>query len=110
MIKKTRNCIVCGTEYEYCGNCRKHASLPAWMAIYHDENCKAIMHIATEFMAGNLTKADAKVALDKCDLSHKKDFKESVLLAVNEIYSASKPTKTENVKEVKKAVDKDNEA
>lgn len=110
MIKKTRNCIVCGTEYEYCGNCSKHASLPAWMAIYHDENCKTIMHIATEFMAGNLSKADAKIALDKCDLTHKKDFKQSVLAAINEIYTTDKPVKNENVKEAKKAVDKAKEA
>lgn len=98
MRKGTRNCIVCGAEYEYCNSCKKHVSLPTWMAIYHDGNCRNIMNIATEYMAGNITKADAKSELDKCDLTNKKNFKESVLKAVNEIYSTKKSAKTENVK------------
>ena len=106
MVKKTRSCIVCGVEYEYCNSCKKHASLPSWMAIYHDENCRNIMNIATEYMAGNMTKEDAKSALDKCDLSHKKDFKESVLMAVNEIYSIKKPAKAENSKAVEETAGK----
>ena len=96
MIKKTRNCIVCGQEYEYCSNCKRHASLPAWMAIYHDENCRNIMNIATEYMAGNITKAEAKAQLDGCDLSNKKNFKPSVAKAVDEICSTKKPVKSES--------------
>ena len=95
MIKKTRNCIVCGQEYEYCNNCKAHAALPAWMAIYHDENCKNIMTIATEYMAGNITKAEAKAQLDGCALSNKKSFKPSVAKAVEEIYSTKKAVKSE---------------
>lgn len=95
MRKKTKNCIVCGVEYTYCNNCREHASQPSWMAIYHDENCRKIMNIATEYMAGNMTKADAKSELDCCDLTNKKNFKESVLKAINEIYSAKKSAKIE---------------
>ena len=106
MIKKTRNCIVCGAEYEYCNNCRNHKSLPTWMAIYHDENCREIMNITTEYMAGNITKEDAKAQLDSCDLSHKKDFRESVLLAVNEIYLAKKSAKAESVKAVEEVAEK----
>ena len=92
---KTRKCIVCGKEYEYCENCKNHVSFPEWMAIYHDENCRKIMNIAIEYMAGNLPKADAKAELDNCDLSGKKNFKESVLKAVNEIYDMKKATKVE---------------
>ena len=94
MINKTRNCIVCGKEYEYCGNCKAHSSLPAWMAIYHDENCKNIMNIATEYMAGNLTKAEAKSQLDSCDLTGKSKFKESVAKVVNEILASKKTEKS----------------
>ena len=98
MRKRTRNCVVCGTEYTYCNTCREHASLPSWMALYHDENCRSIMNIATEYMAGNLTKADAKAELDKCDLTNKKNFSESVLKAVNEIYATKKSSKAEGIK------------
>ena len=61
---KARKCIVCGKEYEYCNRCSSHANMPTWMALYHDDNCRSIMNIATEYMAGNLTKADAKSQLD----------------------------------------------
>ena len=90
---KARKCIVCGEEYEYCNNCRRYSSLPAWMAIYHDENCKNIMNITTEYMAGNLTKEEAKSQLDGCDLTNKAKFKESVAKAVNEILGVKKSEK-----------------
>ena len=102
---KTRKCIVCGKEYEYCNNCKAYTAFPAWMAIYHDENCKNIMSIATEYMAGNLTKEDAKSQLDNCDLTNKKNFKESVLKAVNEIYATKKAAKVEDAKAAEKAVE-----
>jgi hypothetical protein len=100
MRKGTRTCIVCGVEYTYCNSCREHASKPSWMTLYHDDNCRSIMNIATEFMAGNITKADAKSELDKCDLTNKKNFKESIAKAVNEIYGTKKVTKIESAKTV----------
>lgn len=96
MKKRTRKCIVCGTEYTYCNNCKSHASQPSWMAIYHDENCRNIMNIATEYMAGNIAKEEAKEQLDLCNLKNKKNFKESVVRAVDEIYSVKKSLKKEN--------------
>jgi hypothetical protein len=95
MRKKTRHCIVCGKEYSYCNNCIEYASSPAWMAIYHDENCKEIMNVATEYMAGNLTKAEAKDKFDACDLSNKKHFKESVIKVINDVCSVKKIAKSE---------------
>ena len=92
---KARKCIVCGKEYEYCNRCSSHANMPTWMALYHDDNCRSIMNIATEYMAGNVTKADAKSQLDICDLTNKKNFTESVARAVNEICSAKKAAKAD---------------
>ena len=93
MINKTRNCIVCGKEYEYCNHCKKHSSLPTWMALYHDENCRNIMNIATEYAAGNLTKAEAKLQLECCDLTGKHKFKGSVAKTVGEILGSKKSEK-----------------
>ena len=95
---KARKCIVCGKEYEYCNRCSSHANMPTWMALYHDENCRSIMNIATEYVAGNITKADAKSQLDDCDLTNKKNFKESVAKAVNEIFATKKSTKADTAK------------
>ena len=63
------------------------------------------MNIATEYMAGNISKADAKSELDKCDLTNKKNFKESVLKAINEIYTAKKAAKVEVDKVAEKTVE-----
>lgn len=92
---KKRECIVCGEKYEYCNSCKDNVFLPSWMTIYHDENCRTIMNVATEYMAGNITKTDAKNKLDKCDLKNKKSFKESVLKAINDIYFTKKTNKVE---------------
>ena len=94
---KARKCIVCGKEYEYCNRCSSHATMPTWMALYHDDNCRSIMNIATEYMAGNLAKADAKAQLNNCDLSNKANFKESVAKAVDEIFTAKKAAKSDEV-------------
>ena len=102
---KARKCIVCGKEYEYCNRCSSHANMPTWMSLYHDDNCRSIMNIATEYMAGNLTKADAKSQLDNCDLTNKKNFKESVLKAVNEICATKKDAKIDAPKVAKEIVD-----
>ena len=102
---KVRNCIVCGEEYEYCNRCSSHANKPTWMALYHDANCRSIMNIATEFMAGNITKADAKSELDKCDLTNKKNFKESVAKAINEICATKKTVKADIAKADEKIVE-----
>ena len=102
---KARNCIVCGKEYEYCNRCSSHATMPTWMALYHDDNCRSIMNIATEYMAGNLTKVEAKSKLDDCDLTNKKNFSESVLKAINEIYATKKAAKVEAVKVAEEIVD-----
>ena len=104
---KARKCIVCGKEYEYCNRCSSHAAMPTWMALYHDDNCRSIMNIATEYMAGNLTKADAKSLLDKCDLTNKKNFKESLIKAVNEICGTKKATKTDVAKADEEIVESD---
>ena len=92
---KARKCVVCGKEYEYCNRCSSHASKPTWMALYHDDNCRSIMNIATEYMADNITKADAKSQLDNCDLTNKKNFKESIVKAINEICATKKAAKVD---------------
>ena len=102
---KARKCIVCGKEYEYCNRCSSHADMPTWMALYHDDNCRNIMNIATEYMAGNLTREVAKSQLDNCDLTNKKNFKESVANAVNEICAAKKVVKADVAKADKEIVD-----
>ena len=83
--KNNKKCIVCGTEYTYCPSCAEFANVAIWHNLYHDENCKEIFAIATDFNAKVLDKDVAKEKLGKCDLSNKKSFHNSILKAVNEI-------------------------
>ena len=92
MSKKMRKCIVCSAEYEYCNRCREHASRPAWMSIYHEENCKNIMDIVSAYAAGYINKTVAKKRLSACSLKNKKNFKESMVKLIDEIYSSKKST------------------
>lgn len=93
-MKNNRKCILCGTEYKYCGNCAEDSRLEPWHTIYHDNNCRTIFNTATDYRAGLLTKEEAINIFDTCDLSNKENFKSSILQLLNELY----PVVTENEK------------
>lgn len=74
MGRRTRECKVCGTKYEYCPTCSQDKYKPAWMALFHEENCMKIWDICTRFNMELMSKEEAKEALLKCDLSKKESF------------------------------------
>ena len=78
MGRRTRECYLCGTKYEYCPTCSQDKLKPTWMAEFHNESCKSIFDICTRFNMKLLTKAEAKAALNECDLSNKANFKDCV--------------------------------
>ena len=78
MARRDRKCYLCGTDYKYCGTCSQDRMKPAWMAEFHDENCKNIFDICTRFNMGMMPKIEAQDALNTCDLSNKENFKSYV--------------------------------
>ena len=74
MGKRTRQCIMCGTKYEYCPTCSQDKYKPTWMIEFHEENCMKIWDICTRFNMELMSKEEAKEALLKCDLSKKETF------------------------------------
>lgn len=78
MGRRNRECYLCGEKYEYCSSCSQDKMRPAWMAEFHNEDCKNIFDICTRFNMGLLTKEEAKVAIEKCDLSNRANFKSYV--------------------------------
>ena len=78
MARKSRECYLCGIEYKYCGTCSNDRMKPAWMAEFHNENCKNIFDICTRFNMKLMSKTDAQEALISCDLSNKANFKSYV--------------------------------
>ena len=84
MAKKNRECSTCGAKYSYCPNCNRKE--PAWMAEFHDENCKNIFQICTSFNVNVMSKHEAKAALEQCDLSNKANFKSIVQRDLENIF------------------------
>lgn len=78
MGRKTRECYLCGEKYNYCPTCSQDRMKPAWMAEFHNENCKNIFDICTRFNMQLMSKAEAQAALNACDLSKKDSFKDYV--------------------------------
>lgn len=78
MGRRNRECYLCGTDYLYCPTCSQDKMKPAWMAEFHNENCKNIFDICTRFNMNMMSKVEAQDALISCDLSNKANFKSYV--------------------------------
>ena len=87
MGRRTRECLLCSTKYEYCPTCSQDKMKPAFMAEFHNENCTNIFDICTRFNMELLSKAEAQAALEKCDLSNKANFKSYVQRDLENIFA-----------------------
>ena len=89
--KNNRICIVCRKEYSYCGNCSEDRLKEPWHAIYHNANCKDIFNVASDYLAGLITKEEAREKFDDCDLSYKENLHHKILEAINTVYDVAEP-------------------
>lgn len=78
MGRRSRECYLCGSDYQYCPTCSQDKMKPAWMSEFHSENCKNIFDICTRFNMQLMSKSEAQDALNACDLSNKENFKSYV--------------------------------
>ena len=99
--KFNKTCIVCGEKYSYCNSCKEHTIYPTWMNIFHNENCKNVFNTASAYLAGTITKEEAKTRFDACDMSYKENLKSDIVNAINE---ACKSEEKNNI-EIKVEVD-----
>ena len=104
-----RKCICCSTEYRYCNTCSEDRTKPVWYTIYHNENCKDIFNTASDYLAGAITKEEARQKFDTCDLSYKNKLHNKIVEAINAVYGAKVETKNvvETVAENKEEVVED---
>lgn len=100
-MARNRKCYLCGEKYQYCNSCSSDQGKPAWMAEFHNENCKEIFDICTRFNMNFLSKDEAKEALSKRDLSNKANFKDYVQKDIKNIFS--EPVKSEKAPVAPKA-------
>lgn len=97
--KIMKTCIVCGKEYEYCNKCSSYSNVEAWHNIYHDENCRKIFNMATNYHAGIIGADEAKKELMECDLSNKENFKPSIARLIDELLKEPEVEVVEQIQE-----------
>ena len=109
MTKKgLRTCCVCHRNFSFCPVCNpEDRNKPTWYFAYCSENCKDIYSVASDYENGNIQADEAKVKLDKLDLSKIANFGESYQKAIMKINENATPVeKTDDTtKEIESVVD-----
>lgn len=90
MAQANRICKTCGKEYFFCSHCEKSLNSPQWMLMWHDENCKMVYEIASDYAQGRISKKDAKERLAKCDLKVLYTFNENIRNILEDIMAEEK--------------------
>lgn len=104
MIRKNnKTCICCNTKYTFCTRCDDFDFEPRWKAIFHDENCKDIFNLLTDYNAGNIDKETAINNLKKLDLSNIDIFKDNLQKEIKDLLK-EEDLKKKNNKKVEKSV------
>lgn len=81
-----RNCVLCGTAYEYCPRCDE--TEPAYKLKYCGQNCNDISSILNKYAFKHLTKEEAAMELLKLNVEldkyndHNKNYIKDILEAV----------------------------
>ena len=102
--KNNKKCICCSEEYRYCGRCGDYANYPTWMNIFHNENCKNIFNTTSAYLAGDITKEEAKIKFDTCDMSYKKNLKTEIIKVIDEVSKHEEKKNIEITVEVESTV------
>ena len=114
MARRDRQCYLCGQHYKYCPTCSEDRMKPAFMAEFHNENCKNIFEICTNFNLGLKSKLEAQEALVECDLSEQANFKSYVQRDIENIFAEepknrgmkAEPSRVDEIVEIHEVVDK----
>lgn len=85
MKMNNKTCICCGKIYTFCTGCDQYINEPRWKAIYHNETCKDIFVIVSDYLQGAISKEEAKERLLKCDLSYRNELHKKIQDGINEI-------------------------
>ena len=90
MNRGKRKCVCCGKEYDFCPHCAEYDSLPRWMGMYHNENCKRIFETTNRYLLKTITAEEAKIQYSECDLSYKNKLKKTIVDSINEVNRLTK--------------------
>lgn len=78
MATNNKICVVCGTPYRYCNDCREFLNYPTWMSMFCSEECFNSYEVMSSFENGQTDKETAKKILKGYSDSEKyKNYKKS---------------------------------
>jgi len=85
MNKTKYKCKICGNEYEYCPSCKNIKSFHSWRRYADTQNCYKIFMILRDSALKNISANEAKLQLQKCDLSQCTNYYPMIKNQINEI-------------------------
>ena len=92
-MQTNRVCKTCGKEYYFCSSCKKTLNSPQWMLLWHDENCKFVYEIVSDYAQNHISKEVARERLNKCNLKVEYTFTEKIRKYIDEIMTIPKVEK-----------------
>ena len=98
-------CQICGKKYHMCRTCESHnGTWESWMQHTDTKDCFKIYTILYSHRLGEITDADAKNQLQKCDLSELETFKDNMKALIKSLLGLKNDsTKEEKVEVLKEA-------
>lgn len=97
MERKKRTCAACGSQYLYCPQCSEDYDKPSWMFVWDTLECKNVFKIISQYCSKDISKEDAKKALDGV-LTHKIKFDDTIEQKIKEIYTENIPKTPQRAK------------
>lgn len=103
--KNNRTCCICRKIYSYCPVCNSEDyNKPTWYFIFHDENCKKIYEVCTDYRDKKISPKEAFDKLSKLDLSDLDNFEKVTKKQIEEIFNSQKSA-TKNTVSKKSKID-----
>ena len=87
---KTRICICCGKEYQYCPRCDSDKDAPRWMMNFDTDACHVAFQVVTDYNYGEITREEAVAKLNAVDLSDLESYIPDVKDVVKKILTVDK--------------------
>lgn len=98
--KQTRTCCVCHNDYDFCPICNPEDRVkPSWYFAYCSENCKDVYKVTSDYENGKIKADEAKLELNKLNLTNLKTFGESYQNTVTKINKEVLSSRKEKNKE-----------
>jgi len=84
-MARTRICMICGRNYEFCHHCKEFQKEPGWKYLYHDEKCKKIGDLWYAYRGKEISKEEARKLMGNLKPNINDALKYTGTIASNEI-------------------------